>query len=72
MKNSDQPPLDGSNSSGSDQNSPPKLLGSEDKHAVVNLMTPSSQPTTPAVILDLTSPEQKLSQPLEGHRGGHW
>jgi hypothetical protein len=64
MKNSDQPPLDGSNGSGSDHNTPPKLLGSEDKHAVVNLMIQSSQPTTPAVILDMTSPEQKLSQPL--------
>jgi hypothetical protein len=64
MGNSDQAPLDGSNGSGSDHNTPPKLLGSEDKHAVVNLMTPSSQPITPVVILDLTSPEQKLTQPL--------
>jgi hypothetical protein len=64
MTNSDQPPSDRSNGSGSDHNTPPKLLGSEDKHALVNLMTPSSQPTNLAVILDLTFPEQKLSQPL--------
>jgi hypothetical protein len=64
MKDSDQPPPDGSDGSGSDHNIPPKLLGSEDKHAIVNLMTPSSQPTNLAVILDLTSPEQKLSQLL--------
>jgi hypothetical protein len=65
MKNSDQAPLlDGYNGFGSHHNTPPKLLGFEDKHAVVNLMTPSSQPITPAVILNLTSPEQKLTQPL--------
>jgi uncharacterized membrane protein YgcG len=64
MKNSDQATLDGYNGSGFDHNTPPKLLGSEDKHAVVNLMTLSLQPITPAVILDLTSPEQKLTQPL--------
>jgi hypothetical protein len=52
MKNSDQPPLDESNGSGSDHNTPPKLLGSEDTYAVVKLMIPSSQPTTPAVILN--------------------
>jgi hypothetical protein len=64
MKNSDQAPLDGYNGSGSDHNTPPKLLGSEDKHAVVNLMTPSLQPINLAVILDLTSSEQKLTQLL--------
>jgi hypothetical protein len=63
MKNSDKPPPDGSNGSGSDHNTPPKLLGSEDKQAVVNLMTPS-QPTNLAVTLDSMTPEQKRLQPL--------
>jgi hypothetical protein len=63
MKNSDKPPPDGSNGSGSDHNNPPKLLCSEDKQAVVNLMTPS-QPTDLAVTLDLTTSEQKRLEPL--------
>jgi hypothetical protein len=63
MENRNQPSPDESNTSGSDHNTPPKLLGSKDKQVVVDLMT-LLKPTNLAVTLNLMTPEQKRLQPL--------